>query len=194
MNKKTDKKPEGQKQQTFKQEDHKDENQKSKLESLHKELKDLKDTLQKETEARMQALADYQNFRKRVASEKQDLFNTINNLILREVIETVDDCQRALKHKENQKDEQEQIVNEGVQIILGKLQNLLKKFSIEEKPVTEGDNFNPTWMEAIGVVTLPEIEKQKNNTVVHVDQAAFINKESGQLIRNAKVIIGKYQS
>ncbi|HLD03721.1 MAG TPA: nucleotide exchange factor GrpE [Candidatus Dojkabacteria bacterium] len=182
MSKKTDKKPEVHIKEVK-------TDQISELEKLQKELQDLKVVLQKESEARLQALADYQNFRKRMLLERQDLFDATNNVILLEVIETLDDCRRALKHQVKEKGE-----NEGVQIILGKLQNLLKKFSIEEKLLKEGDNFDPSWMEAIGVVTLPEGEKQKNNTVVNIDQAAFINKNSGQLVRNAKVIIGKYQA
>lgn len=161
---------------------------------LLKKITQLEDALQVEKSGRLSALADLQNYRRRMEAEKQDLFKVANKILLQELIETVDDCQRAIfhEHQPDSKDNPDRSKSEGVQLIMDKLMKLLEKFRISKKEVKVGEKFDPVWMEAIGTVTLPETEQEKNNTVVHVDRSAFVDKESGELFRSAKVIIGKY--
>lgn len=137
-------------------------------------------------EARLRVLADFQNYKRRTESERQEFMTMASKQILGSLIEVIDDYNRAqTMDKELGVEERLQ----GLERVFEKLGLLLKSQGLEEIAIKTGDKFDPTGMEAIG--TVPVAEKEQDNTVVHIDQKGYKNTHNDTVYRTAKVIIGK---
>jgi molecular chaperone GrpE len=155
---------------------------------VEKELNDLSTKLEAEKEARLSVMADYMNFRKRTDKEKEELHIEANKHMLEQVMEILEDFDRAV-HMEADKIDVENDFYKGVMIIHKKMTDLLNSYGLSEIEVQEGADLDPMTMQAIA--TAPTVDKDKVNKVIHVAGKGFINKATGKVFRTAKVIIGK---
>ena len=69
---------------------------------------------------------------------------------------------------------------------------IIAQNGFEEIQIKEGEKFNPETMEALA--TVPVSEKDKDGTVILIDQKGYKHIESGLVFKTAKVIIGKFNS
>jgi molecular chaperone GrpE len=150
------------------------------------ELDELKKTLEQEKEAKLMALADLDNFRKRVAIERQELITTANLSVLNALADVIDDFQRMVDDLDQK--EKEDVVD-AFKPVLGKTIGILKDYGVEEVSVKEGDDFNHEFMEAIG--TIPVEEDTKINKVINIAQKGYKMTNNGRVVRPARVIVGK---
>jgi molecular chaperone GrpE len=122
--------------------------------------------------------ADFENFRKRVTAEVQAAQVRGKAEVAREVIEAVDNLERALEAA----GEGESLAA-GVEMVLSGLRETLKRNGIE---VVEpaGEKFDPTQHEALS--TMP-VEGAESGTVVEVMQKGYRMGE--QLVRPARVVV-----
>ena len=141
-----------------------------------------------EKEARLSVMADYMNFRKRVEKDKEELHIMANKRMLEQIIELVDDFDRAV-HMEADKIDVENDFYKGIMIIHKKMTDLLASYGLSEIEIKEGDNLDPMTMQAVAMA--PVTEKDKVNKVIHIAGKGFIDKSSGKVFKTAKVIIGK---
>jgi molecular chaperone GrpE len=153
----------------------------NKVNEVNKEIEQLTKQLEQEKEAKLMARADLDNYKKRVQKEREEMTFLGNATILSIVLEILEDLERGLADLKE--------IPVGLSMIKDKVNNLLAEQDIVELPIKEGDDFDPSKMEAIGTITVNEPEKDKK--VIHVDRKAYIIKSKDMLIRTARVIVGK---
>ena len=89
--------------------------------------------------------ADFQNFRRRVEKEKSDIYAYANEKIALDIIDVMDNFERALQHSEECADKQ---FVEGIGKIYNQLKSVLDKNNIVEIKA-EGEDFDPNFHNAV---------------------------------------------
>lgn len=145
----------------------KDENKK-----LSNELDALKDRLVRLT-------AEYDNYRKRTAKEKEGIYTEACTDVLKEVLPVADNLERALAVDGNVED-----LKKGVEMTIKGFLNSLQKLGVEEIDTTKG--FDPNLHQAISVV---EDENLNSNDVAQVYQKGY--KKGEKVIRYSMVTVAK---
>ncbi|MBU0975595.1 MAG: nucleotide exchange factor GrpE [Patescibacteria group bacterium] len=148
------------------------------------ETDELHSLLEQEKEKRLRALADYQNLQKRTENERGRFMGIANASILGEILDCIDDFDRALKNLKV--DENEQV---GLRMVREKLQKIIDGNGLEEIGCKLGSIFDPNACEAVGVVAVDNDEE--NNSVREVVQKGYRMKDNGQIVRPVRVIVSK---
>jgi molecular chaperone GrpE len=147
------------------------------LEKLQAELAEMKDKY-------LRQVADFDNFRRRSAKERMELIQTAGKEVITEMLEVLDDCDRALEQFPQQQDVN--AIKEGVQLIFSKFRN--KLISKGLKPMeTKGTEFNADEQEAITEIPAPSPDLV-GKVVDEVQKGYYLNEK---IIRFAKVVVGK---
>jgi len=123
--------------------------------------------------------ADFENFRKRMAAEVQAAALRGKSEMARELIEAVDNLERALETAGESTDG----LAGGVEMVLRGLCEALKRHGIEAVD-PRGEKFDPNQHEALS--TIP-VEGSEPGVVVEVMQKGYRYEE--QLIRPARVVV-----
>jgi molecular chaperone GrpE len=129
----------------------------------------------------VRALADFENFRKRMEREKADFFRYATANVLRDMLPVLDNFDRALDHAE-EGDE----FHKGVLLIYKQLYDVLQRHGL--KPIDEsGVTFDPNIHEA---VVREEDDSVPNHTVLAILQKGYFLHD--RLLRPAlvKVAVG----
>lgn len=158
------------------------------LKDLDAEVKKLTEDLEKEKHSRLQLLADFVNYRKRAENDKAESQITANKVILNQIIDVVDDFDRAIILEADKVSEDNDFYK-GMVIIRRKFAELLSNYGLTEIKAEVGGEFNPTTMEA--VTTAPVSDKKQKNKIIHIAGKGYMNKDNNKVFRPAKVIIGK---
>jgi len=149
----------------------------SELEKLKAELEDQKDKF-------IRKVAEFDNFRRRSAKEKVELIQTAGKEGITDLLDVLDDCDRAQKQIEKREDNKE--IKDGVLLVFNKLRNILSAKGL--KPMqTIHEEFNPDLHEAITEISAPN-DKLKGKILDEVVKGYYLN---DKIIRHAKVVIGK---
>lgn len=128
--------------------------------------------------------AEFDNFRKRTNKEKIDLINSASEGVLKDLIPTLDDFERAIKNNETSNDIEG--VKEGFHLIYNKFKHTLETKGL--KPMnSEGEDFNVEIHEAIANIPAPS-KKQKGKVIEAVEKGYYLN---DKVIRFAKVVVGQ---
>jgi molecular chaperone GrpE len=155
-------------------------------EDLIAELDKLETEVKAEKDAKLTALADLQNYRKRAEKEKSELTTMANVSILRALVELVDDFERMVEDLDKP-DEEDQI--DAFKPVLDKAKGILIDYGVEEIPVEPGDKMDPDKMEAIGTVEVDDNDQV--GKVIHVAEKGYKYTKTGNMLRHARVIVGK---
>jgi len=143
-----------------------------------RETKEYRDTLQR-------VAADFDNYRKRMEKEKENIIKFANEGLLLKLIEVLDNFERAL---DNVKDREDDPFVEGIRMIYNQFQKIITDEGL--KPIVEtGVEFDPHIHEAMMQIADNEL---KENTVTDVFQKGYILKD--RVIRPAKVRISKKEA
>ena len=155
-------------------------------------IKELEVIIEQEKSAKLMALADFQNYKKRLENEKNDYRVFATKLIVGQMMQIIDDFNRAQKDIEDKlKDTKvSKEVLDSLKMISDKISFMITQNGFEEIKINIGDKFNPEYMEALSIA--PVKESMQDNTILHIDQKAYKHIESGIVFRSAKVIIGKF--
>lgn len=145
----------------------------------NEELTALKTRIEQETESKLRVMADFQNYKKRMAQIQRESLDMANKNLIDQIIEVIDDCKRALNNENH----------EGLDLLLEKLMIVLRNQGLESIQIDKGDKFNPETMEAIS--SIPKTDDQETNTVVHIDQLGYKYSSTNKTYRPAKVIVTK---
>lgn len=145
------------------------------LETLRNELGEMKDKY-------IRKVAEFENFKKRSLKERMELIQTAGKEVIVDMLEVLDDCERAEKQM-NSLDEK---AKEGVMLVFNKLKSLLIAKGL--KPMeTINKEFNPDIHEAITEVPVAT-EEQKGKVIDEIQKGYYLN---DKIIRYAKVVVGK---
>lgn len=142
---------------------YKEENKK-----LNSELEALKDRL-------LRVTAEYENFRKRTAKEKEGIYTDACVDVLKEIVPNLDNLERALEADGNVED-----MKKGVEMTLKGFKSALEKLGVEEIETEEG--FDPNIHQAVMHV---EDENLDKNSVAEVFMKGY--KRGDKVIRHSVV-------
>ena len=126
----------------------------------------------------LRLFAEFENFKKRTAKERIELYKTAGEDILTSILPILDDFERSLKVQTDQEDQ-------GVALIYNKLKSTLesKGLKVMDNPV--GMDLNTDFHEAITKVTAPS-DDMKGKIIDVIEKGYFLN---DKIIRYAKVVV-----
>lgn len=141
---------------------------KSENEKIHSELKTLQDRLSR-------TAAEYDNFRKRTAKEKEAIYSDACKDILKELLPVLDNLERAVGVEGDIND-----LKKGVEMTIRQFEAAFEKLNVEEIS-TEGE-FDPNIHNAVMHI---EDDKYDKNSIVEVFQKGY--KREDKVIRYSMV-------
>jgi molecular chaperone GrpE len=144
----------------------------------------LQEDLAKEKDKFLRLFAEFENFKKRTAKERIDLFKTANQEVLQAMLPVLDDFDRAMVQIAKSEDE---ILLKGVELIHEKLKNTLVSKGLEQVDIRPGDSFNADFAEAITQIPAPSDDLK--GKIVDVVEKGY--KLGDKIIRFPKVVIGQ---
>lgn len=154
------------------------------MEALRKQLDEAQAAVEKEKKDYMFLMADFDNFRKRVRREKEDLLKNGNEKILAGLLPIVDDFERGLEATRNSEDPN--AIREGMELIYNKLVKYLEQNGVKAMEST-GMDFDADLHEAIATIPAPS-EDLKGKVIDTTQKGYTIN---DKVLRHAKVAVGE---
>jgi molecular chaperone GrpE len=145
------------------------------LETLRNELGEMKDKF-------IRKVAEFENFKKRNLKERMELIQTAGKEVIMDMLEVLDDCERA----EKQMNSLDETTKEGVMLVFNKLKSLLNAKGLKAME-TINTEFNPDIHEAITEIPAPT-EDLKGRVIDEIQKGYYLN---DKIIRYAKVVVGK---
>lgn len=131
--------------------------------------------------------ADFENNRKRLEKEKQDFFRYASEGIMLELLNILDDLERAVELAQEKHQDLSAFLK-GVEMIMAHLYEMLKEHGI--KPIeAQGKAFDPNFHEALMQVENKELTE---HTIVEELQKGYLLND--RVIRTAKVKVSKKSS
>jgi molecular chaperone GrpE len=149
---------------------------KKKLEEKDKEIKEHHDRL-------LRLAADFENYKKRAAREKEDWTKFANEDLIRVILPFIDNLERAVNHAQKVADTG--VLIEGVRLTLQQILQSLNKFGLSSFQ-SVGKPFDPNVHEAMLVV---ESDQHEPNQVVEEFQKGYLLND--RLLRPATVSVSK---
>lgn len=131
---------------------------------LMKELEHLKDQTAQQEEKYLRLCAEYDNYRKRTAKEKESLWTDIKADTAAAFLPVYDNLERALKQESA-----DGAFKKGVEMTMNQLKEVLAKLGVTEIPAL-GLTFDPNLHNAVMHI---EDEALGENTIAEVFQTGF---------------------
>ena len=144
----------------------------------------LDDQIKEEKDKFLRLFAEFENYKRRTAKERIELFSTASEEVMISLLPVLDDFDRA--SVEIEKDKDNEILN-GVLLIKNKLFDSLKSKGLDLIEVKKGDEFNADDHEA--VTQIPAPNKKMQGKIIDVIEKGY--KLGEKVIRYPKVVIGK---
>jgi len=129
-------------------------------------------------------VAEFDNYKKRTSKERVELIQNASQGVIKNLLPTLDDFDRALAAMATAQDVQS--VKEGVELVNNKLHKFLENEGLKEMDII-GQPFDADYQEAITAIPSPT-EELKNKVIDVVEKGYFLN---DKVIRFAKVVIGQ---
>ena len=117
-----------------------------------KELKEKYDVLY---DRFIRLAADFDNYKKRISKEKQDISEYGNEELIRELLTVMDNLQLAVDHYDPEGDLDSLV--EGVKLVMNQLVTSLQKFGLQSIDSEKGTEFDPRLHQAIERIETSEI-------------------------------------
>lgn len=147
----------------------------------------LEETLKAEVEAQkskyMYLYADFENYKKRAFKERTDLLKFGHEGFARDLLQAIDNLERALAHTGDSKD----VVIQGIQMVVHQMADTLSRHGITVIS-TVGQKFNPELHEAVGE-ELVESDGPQSGTITQEHLKGYTL--NGRLLRPARVTVAK---
>ena len=122
--------------------------------------------------------ADFENYKKRAARERQEYVRLANERLIAELIPILDDLERALSAAEQHEEAQ---LEEGVQLVHRSLAGLLERHGV--KAIETEGKFDPYVHEAL----LSQPSEAEEGSVIDVVQKGY--KLGDRVVRPARVVV-----
>ena len=143
----------------------------------------LEEQLANEKDKFLRLFAEFENFRKRTARERVELFSTANEDVMKNILPVLDDFDRAIAQMETL-GESEHLT--GFNLISTKLRDNLSAKGLSLVEINKGDSFDADIAEAITQIPAGDEFKGKVYDVVEKGY-----KLGEKIIRFPKVVIGQ---
>jgi len=146
---------------------------------MRKKIEDLEAQVKEKDAKYLYLYAEFENFKKRALKERQDLMKFGFESAARDLLQVVDNLERALDHVPSGTD---QNLVDGLKMVLNQFHAALKKQGIETVESME-KTFDPNVHEAVG----QEESQHPAGTVVKEHTKGYTM--HGRLLRPARVIV-----
>lgn len=140
--------------------------------------------LKEMTDKYLRLVAEFDNFKKRNARERNELIKNAGEDIIKSLLEILDDAGRAEEQFDKARDVD--ALKAGLDLVFGKLKTILKNKGLTVME-SKGAEFNPELHEAITEIPAPS-EEQKGKVIDEIQKGYYLN---DKIIRHAKVVVGK---
>ncbi len=147
----------------------------AKLKETEEALEKAKTELADTNDKYLRVCAEYDNFRKRSAKERDGLYSDAYSDALKEVLPVIDNLERAAQYTEPDK------VSEGLSLIFKSAAEMLTKLGVETFGEA-GEQFDPNLHNAVMHV---EDEEKGENEIIDVFQKGY--RKGDKIIRHAMV-------
>jgi molecular chaperone GrpE len=147
------------------------------------QVEKLKADLQDQKDKYLRLLAEFDNYKRRSSKERLELSQTAGKEIIVSLLDVLDDCDRAEKQLQQDKNTEDL---SGVLLVFSKLRTILQNRGL--KPMESlHEVFDVEKHEAISEIPAPSPDL-KGKVVAEVMKGYYLN---DKIIRFAKVIVGK---
>jgi len=166
-------------------EEKKDEQEEVRLveESLQKKVKELEEELNHFKDKYLRLYAEFENYKKRVQKDKEELLKYAIESIIIELLIVLDNLEMALEHSAGNVSIES--LTQGVNLTLKELKKLLNKHGVNEIEAL-GKIFNPQYHHAMSHVEREDVE---DKTVIQVFRKGYMLKD--RVIRPSLVAVAK---
>ncbi|HIN39183.1 MAG TPA: nucleotide exchange factor GrpE [Flavobacteriales bacterium] len=127
--------------------------------------------------------SEFDNYKRRTAKERLDLFKTASEEIVVAMLPVLDDFDRAIKSNEETNDSE--VLKEGIILVRNKFKGVLEQKGLEPMD-SQGKPFDTDIHEAL--TKIPATKKKFKGKVMDVIEKGYLL--NGKVIRYAKVVVG----
>ena len=138
----------------------------------------LEEQLSLEKDKNLRLFAEFDNFRKRTAKERIELFSTASQDIMTSLLPILDNFERAFKSNEPKEED-------GMLLIYNQLKSELEKKGLKEIENPIGKDLDTDFHEAI--TKIPSENDDQKGKIVDVIEKGYLL--SSKVIRYAKVVV-----
>lgn len=150
------------------------------------ETEKLRADLEEAKDKYLRKVAEFENVRRRHAKERIELIQTAGKEVITELLDVLDDCDRAQKQLESGNGDDVDAIKEGVLLVFNKLRNTLQSRGLKAMETLHHE-FDPDLHDAITEIPAPTPELQ-GKVLDEVMKGYQLN---DKIIRHAKVVVGK---
>ena len=144
----------------------------------------LKKELAEEKDKYVRLFAEFENYKKRTAKERLELFKTANSEVMSSLIPILDDFDRATKQSDKiEADDQ----IDGLKLIFNKFIEILKSNGLSETKTLKGDVFDAEIHEAI--TQIPSKKPDEKGKIIDIIEKGY--KLGEKIIRYPKVVVAE---
>ena len=142
------------------------------------------DQIKLEKDKFLRLFAEFENYKRRTAKERIELFSTASEEVMISLLPVLDDFDRASIEIEKDKDNE---ILKGIVLIKNKLYDSLKSKGLSLIEINKGDEFNADHHEAVTQIDSPD--KNMKGKIIDIIEKGY--KLGEKVIRYPKVVIGK---
>lgn len=152
------------------------------LAALEKKVQELEAQVKDKDQKYVYLYAEFENYKKRMIKERSDLIKFGWENAARELLEVVDNLERALSHMPKSDDKAHKTLEQGLHMVLNQFKAVLEKQGIQ-KIDTAAKDFDPNFHEAVGNVE----SDQPEGKVVREESSGYTL--HGRLLRPSRVVV-----
>lgn len=161
-----------------------EENMSDKINTLEQKLEEKNNSYNDLYERYLRIAADFDNYKKRMTKEKNDLVAYGNEELIKALLNVIDNLERALQHKSN--DIGSKSLIEGIDLVYRQFLSTLEKFGLERINAEKGAKFDPNYHQAVEHIETDDITP---GMVVNEMIKGYLLKE--RLLRPSMVAVSK---
>tara|TARA_E500000178_G_scaffold135575_1_gene135591 strand:+ start:3186 stop:3686 length:501 start_codon:yes stop_codon:yes gene_type:complete len=143
--------------------------------------KELNQILKLEKEKYVRLFAEFENYKRRTAKERIELFKTAGKDVLSSLVPVLEDFKRAISLEGSNSDD------DGINLIYNKFNETLKNQGLIEVEVNIGDIFDAEIHEAISQI--PAEEDSQKGKIIDIIQGGY--KVGDNIITYPKVVVAQ---
>ena len=144
-------------------------------------IKELNESLKLEKEKYVRLFAEFENYKRRTAKERIELFKTAGKDVLLSLVPVLEDFKRAISQEGSNSDD------EGINLIYNKFNETLKNQGLIEVEVNLGDVFDAEIHEAISQI--PAKNESQKGKIIDIIQGGY--KIGDNIITYPKVVVAQ---
>jgi molecular chaperone GrpE len=149
------------------------------------ELEALRGELEAAQDRFVRLQAEFENFRRRSLKERQESLQYGHQNLVKDLLATVDNLERALGHSAEDANADAESVLQGIELVKREMLGALGKHGVKViEPLEEA--FDPRYHEAMGQLPSASLEP---NTVVEVLQKGYMIND--RMLRPARVLVAR---